>query len=325
LSSPKVSIVVLTANAGPAFEVLLGRLREQEAGFDYEIVVIDSGSTDGTIALSERYGARVHRIDRDEFDHGGTRNLALALSGAEYLAFIVQDAVPLDEHWQAAMVENLEADERVAGVYGRQVPRPHGSVLTRALVGGWPTAGLERREQYADPPARYEALSPAERRSLAAFDNVSSCVRRSVLEEMPFERTVFGEDLRWGKRVVEAGYKLVYEPRSAVFHSHDRGALYDLRRHYVEGKLLLDLFGLASTPSLALLLLNVLRSSARLYLRMAQDEKVAPPGTPRLAILAARHAALSQAGAYLAAKNRRLAARAPGLSARLDRLLRRGI
>jgi len=287
--------------------------------------VIDSGSTDGTIALSERYGARVHRIPPDEFDHGGTRNLTLSLSGADYLAFVVQDAVPLNEHWLAAMVENLEADERVAGVYGRQVPHPHASALTRALVNGWPTAGLERREQYADPSARHDAMPPAERRSLAAFDNVSSCVRRSVLEETPFERTVFGEDLRWGKRVVEAGYSLVYEPRSAVFHSHERGAPYDLRRHYVEGQLLLDLFGLAPTPNLAFLLLNVLRSSAHLYLRMLKGEKQAPLDAPRLAILAARYAALSQAGAYLAVKNRRLAARTPGLSARLDRLLRRGI
>jgi hypothetical protein len=73
------------------------------------------------------------------------------------------------------------------------------------------------------------------------------------------------------------------------------------------------------------LLLNVLRSSAHLYLRIRRDEKAATLGVPRLAILAARHAALSQTGAYLAAKNRRLAARAPGFSARLDYLLHKGI
>lgn len=325
MSSPRVSIVVLTANAGPAFEALLERLREQETGFSYDILVIDSGSTDGTIPLSQRYGARVHSIRPEEFDHGGTRNLALALSDAEYLAFVVQDALPLNERWLAAMVEDLDEDDKVAGVYGRQVPHPQSSPLTRALVNGFPTAGLERREQRVDPPARYDALSPAERRSLAAFDNVSSCVRRSVLEEMPFERTVFGEDLRWGKRVVESGYSLVYEPRSAVFHSHERGALYDLRRHYVEGQVLLDLFGLAPTPNLALLLLNVLRSAAQLYLRIGRDEKLAPLGWARLAVLAARHAVVSQTGAYLAVTNRQLAGRAPKVSARLDRFLRRGI
>jgi rhamnosyltransferase len=322
LSSPRVSVVVLTSNAGPGFEDLLERLSEQETNFSYEVLVIDSGSTDGTDALALRHGARIHRIPRSEFDHGGTRNIGLSLSGAEYLAFVVQDALPLDRSWLAAMVENLDADERVAGVYGRQVPHPESSPLTRALVNGWPTAGLERREQHAE--RRYGVLPPAERRSLATFDNVSSCVRRSVLEEMPFERTLFGEDLRWGKRVIETGHKIVYEPRSVVLHSHERGVLYDLRRHYVEGQVLIELFGLALTPNLALLLLNVLRSSAHLFLRMRRDDK-ATTRAPHLTVLAARYAVSSQLGAYLAAKNRQLVHRWPSISARLDLLLRRGI
>jgi rhamnosyltransferase len=286
--------------------------------------VIDSGSTDGTAELARRHGASVHRISRDEFEHGATRNLGVSLSGGEYVAFIVQDAVPLDERWLAAMVENLERDKLVAGVYGRQIPRPESSPLTRALVNSWPTADLERREQYMEDPTLYHTLPPAERRSLATFDNVSSCVRRSVWEEIPFERTGFGEDVRWGKRVVEAGYKIVYEPRSAVFHSHERGALYDLRRHYVDQLVLLDLFGLATTPNLALLFLNVFRASAYLYLRLLRDEKSVMRAA-RLVPLALKHAVFSQAGAYLAAKNRRLARTRPRSSGRLDRFLSRGI
>jgi rhamnosyltransferase len=324
LRSPRVSVVVPTLNAGPHLEELLEKLSAQRVSFGHEVLVIDSGSTDGTVELARRYGASVHRIPRDEFGHGATRNLGVSLASGEYVAFIVQDAVPLDEWWLAAMVENLDRDETVAGVYGRQIPRPESSPLTRALVNGWPTADLERREQFVDDPERYPGLPPVERRLLATFDNVSSCVRRSVWEEIPFERTGFGEDVWWGKKVVEAGYKIVYEPRSAVFHSHERGAAYDLRRHYVEGQILLDLFGLAMTPNLALLLLNALRSSAHLYLRLRLDEKAAE-GAPRLALLALKHAVCSQTGAYLAVKNRRLADRKPGISARLDLFLRRGI
>jgi rhamnosyltransferase len=324
LNSSKASVVIPTFNGGAAFEELLQRLSTQETSFDYEVLVIDSGSTDGTAELARRYGASVHRIPKDEFDHGGTRNLGISLSGGEYVAFIVQDAVPLDEQWLAAMVENLERDELVAGVYGRQVPRPESSPLIRVLVNGWPTANLERREQYVEDPAHYRMLPPAERRSLATFNNVSSCVRRSVWGDIPFERTVFGEDLRWGKRVVEAGYKIVYEPRSAVFHSHERGALYDLRRHYVDQLVLLDLFGLALTPNLALLLLNVLRSSAYLYLRLRRDER-SVGGVAWLALPAVRHAIFSQTGAYLAVKNRRLARVSPRISNKLDRFLSRGI
>jgi rhamnosyltransferase len=318
------SVVILTFNAGPGFEALLGKLFGQEIGFPYEVLVIDSGSTDGTTDLARHFGASVHRISQAEFNHGATRDLGISLSRGEYVAFIVQDAVPLDERWLAAMVENLDRDELVAGVYGRQIPHPESSPLTRVLVNDGVTAGLERREQFAGAPKLYRALPPSARRMLASFDNVSSCLRRSVWEESPFGHTSFGEDLRWGKKVVEAGYKLVYEPHSAVFHSHERGAAYDLRRHYVEQRLLLDLFGLAVVPNSASLLLNVLRASAYLYRRLRGDEK-AIKEAPRLALLAARHAVFSQSGAYLGAKSRRLAGVSPRVFAMLDRFLSRGV
>lgn len=324
LGGPKTSVVVLTLNAGPGFGALLDGLLAQEGSFEREILVIDSGSTDGTVELARRRGATVHRLPPGGFEHGATRNLAVSLSGGEYVAFVVQDALPLDGRWLSAMVENLEGDERVAGVYGRQLPRPGSGPLARVLVNGWPTAATGRREQFVEDPSRLAALSPTERRSLALFDNVSSCVRRSVWKEFPFDRAPFGEDVRWGKRVVEAGYKIVYEPRSAVYHSHERGALYDLRRHYAEGLVLLDLFGLAPTPSLPLLLLNVLRSSAHLFLRLRRNER-GSGGVLRHALLAAGYAAPSQTGAYLAAKTRRLAKESPRISAALDRFVGGGV
>jgi rhamnosyltransferase len=173
------------------------------------------------------------------------------------------------------------------------------------LVENAPTAGHGRREQHAGGPKRYRALPPAERRELALFDNVSSCLRRSVWEEIPFGRTGFGEDLRWGARALARGYKLVYEPRSVVVHSHERGPLYDLRRHYAEGLLLLDLFGLASVPTPARLLLNTLLATAHLCRRLLLDEGAGWRSLP----LAARHAAFSQLGLYLATRRRRLPAR----------------
>jgi len=324
LRVPKVSVVVLTFNAGARFGALLDRLLARDGAFAREVVVVDSGSKDGTVELARRRGAAVHQLSPGEFEHGATRNLAVSLTGGEYVAFIVQDALPLDERWLEAMVESLEGDERVAGVYGRQLPRPGSGPLARVLVNDWPTAATGRREQFVEDPSRYATLSPAGRRSLALFDNVSSCVRRSVWESFPFDKTPFGEDVRWGKKVVEAGYKIVYEPRSAVYHSHERGALYDVRRHYAEGLVLLDLFGFAPTPNLPRLLLNILRSWAYLFLKLRRNER-ASGGVPRHALLAAGYAAPSQLGAYLAAKNRRLAGKSPRLCAALDRLVGGGV
>jgi rhamnosyltransferase len=321
LSTPKASVVIPTFEAGPGFEGLLSRLFSQRADFGYEVLVIDSGSTDSTVELAERHGATVHRIDPGGFDHGATRNLGASLSSGRYVAFLVQDALPADDGWLAAMVEDLDADESVAGVYGRQIPRPESSSLTRALMRNWPTSRRERGEQFAVGPGPYGELPPATRRSLATFDNVSSCVRRSVWKRFPFERTGFGEDLRWGKAVVEAGHKLVYEPRSAVLHSHERGPLYDLRRHYADGLVLAELFGLTPTPNPARLLLNTIRASAHLYLRRDGTTIVAP----RFLLLATRYALCSQAGAYLAARRHRGSKPGSRFSAGLHGFLLKGI
>ncbi len=322
MNTSEASIVIPTMNAGPIFDEVLGRLISQETDFDYEVVILDSGSTDDTREIAHRHGAVVHAINPGEFDHGATRDLGASLSRGEYVAFTVQDALPLDGRWLAAMVEDLRRDERVAGVYGRQLPRPQSSPLTRVLVNSRTTASLERREQSVEHPDEYPKLPPAERWRLAGFDNVSSCLRRSVWEELPFGRTRFGEDLRWGKRAVEVGHKIVYEPRSAVLHSHERGAVYDLRRHYINQRVLLDLFGLELVPNLAALLLNVLRSAAYLYLRLLREEK---EGLLRAVPLALVHALSSQIGTYVGAKSRRLAATRPRLSGWLDRFFGKGI
>lgn len=235
--------------------------------------MVDSGSTDGTVELARRYGAAVHGIDAAEFNHGATRNLGISLSRGKFVALVVQDALPLDGRWLAAMVEDLERDERVAGVYGRQISHPESGALTRVVVDNRPTASPERQEQFVPEGEEYAGLPPQTRWRLASFDNVSSCLRRSVWEELPFERTGFGEDLRWGKRVVEAGHKLVYEPRSTVLHSHERGALYELRRHYVNQLVLLELFGLRLVPNPGYLLLSIPRSFLYLCRLLYRDEK----------------------------------------------------
>ena len=314
MSGPKASVVVLTLNAGPGFAETLDGVFAQKVGSDFEVIVLDSGSTDGTRELARARGAAVHGASASDFDHGATRDRGLSLAAGQYVALLVQDAVPLDDRWLAAMIEDLEDDPLVAGVYGRQVPRPDGGPLARVLVTNAPTAGHERREQYAGGPVRYRTLPPAERRALALFDNVSSCLRRSVWEEIPFGRTGFGEDLRWGERAIARGHKLVYEPRSAVVHSHERGPLYDLRRHYAEGLLLLALFGLAPVPNLARLLRNTLLALAHLCRRLLLDEKAGW----RSPLLAVRHAVPSQLGLYLSAKRRKL-------PARLDAFLNRGV
>jgi rhamnosyltransferase len=321
----KVSVFIPTYNAGAGFRELLEKISEQEGDFECEIVVVDSGSTDGTVELAQRCGATVHRIPKARFNHGATRNLGISLARGEYVALTVQDAVPFDERWLAPMVEDLEADEQVAVVYGRHVPRPESSVLTRALVNNLEVASLERREQEIQDPEQYRALHPVERRRIIAFDNVSSCLRRSVWEEFSFEKTNFAEDMRWGKKAVERGYKIVYEPRSVIVHSHERGALYDLRRHYVDQLALVELFGEgAAVPKLHRLLLTIPFFTWRVYCLLRREEG-ADGRALRLVLLAAKFTVSTRVGVYLGGKSQAIARLNTKLHARLHRFLSKGV
>jgi rhamnosyltransferase len=320
----RVSVVVPTFNAGPGFKELLLGLDAQQGDFEVEVVVVDSGSTDGTAELAARHGAAVHLIRKADFNHGATRDFGISRSSGEYVVLIVQDAVPCDGRWLDAMVENLREDERLAAVYGRHVPRPDAGLLTRALVGNLAVAGLERRKQQITDPAQYRSLPPAQRRRIASFDNVSSCLRRRVWERFPFGRADFAEDLRWGKKVVEAGYGIVYEPRSVVVHSHERGFFYDLKRHYVDQLVLDELFRARMVPNLLRLIFGIPYSCRHVY-GLLRREEPSPEKRPRLLSSAASYALASQLGAYLGCKAPALRRLSPGLHARLHAILGQGV
>jgi rhamnosyltransferase len=247
--SPDASVIVPTYNAGDGFEETLEAISAQRSDFTYEVLVVDSGSTDGTPDVARRHPARVLPIARSEFSHGGTRNRGIAAARGEFVAMIVQDALPADESWLQGLVENLANDEKVAGVYSRQIPRPDCNPFTRYALENHFTNLPQRREQAIEDPARFEALPPPKKFETVTFDDVSSCLRRSVWEKHPFEPLSFGEDIEWAKRVLEAGYKIVYDPKSAVIHSHNRSAFYEMKRTYVAHKLLGELLGFRTLPS----------------------------------------------------------------------------
>lgn len=245
----EATVIIPTYNAGPEFEAVLDAIASQETDFAYEVLLVDSGSTDGTLELARRYSARVLSIPKSEFSHGGARNHGISEAGGEYVAMTVQDATPANGVWLAKLVENMAGDDRVAGVYSRQIPRPGCNPFSRYALENHFTNRPERHEQVIESPQSYESLKPMHKLERITFDDVSSGVRRSVWEEHQFRPVSFGEDLDWSERVLKAGYKIVYEPASVIVHSHDRSALYEMKRAYVAHKLLGRMVGLRVLPT----------------------------------------------------------------------------
>jgi rhamnosyltransferase len=248
MMEPKlVSIVIPVLNGGRVLEEALTVIRDQEGDFSLEVLCLDSGSSDGSREVCTRLGAHVIDVPPGTFNHGATRNQGIALSRGEFVVLLVQDAVPVGTNWLATLLHNFSKAD-VAGVYCRQIPRPDADVLTRRQLDNWVTGKSERVVQRLNGRT-WEALTPWQSLELCTFDDVCACLRRAVWEHLPYRATYFGEDVEWGKEVIQAGYTLVYEPDAAVVHSHGRSAWYEYKRTYLCHRRLYALFGLQTVPT----------------------------------------------------------------------------
>jgi glycosyltransferase involved in cell wall biosynthesis len=233
-ASPSISIVIPTRNAGPGFRETLRAIRQQS--LDSELVIVDSGSKDGTLETAKEFGARVVSIPPEKFNHGETRNLGIRNSSGEICVMLVQDAIPSGQAWLRDLVSPF-SNERVVGVTARQQPRPDCDP-----VGRWQ---VDYHNQFLGESVQirewrgwehFQSLSFEERLRLVSFDNVCSALRRDFWEDHPFKALPFAEDLDWGMRAIVAGRQLVFNPSVTVIHSHARPAAYHMKRSYVYGR-----------------------------------------------------------------------------------------
>lgn len=266
MSAPLVSIVLPTRNGAATIPALLDSIGHQRVRFPFEIVAVDSSSNDGTADLLRGRVDELISIPAGAFDHGLTRNLAIERAGGELIVLLVQDALPASNSWLAALTEPLIADDRIAGAYARQLPRPDASAITRHYHARWVASSDVARTIAVAGSAELEALDPMARLEHCAFDNVCSCIRRSIWHQHPFRRTPIAEDLEWAAEVLLAGHRLAYVPQAEVIHSHDRSARYEFARTCVLHRRLYELFQLRTIPTLPLLA-RAIASSLVVHLR----------------------------------------------------------
>jgi rhamnosyltransferase len=217
------SILILTKNAGPDLECLLQALYDQKGVAPFDVIAVDSGSTDGTLDLLRRFPVRLEQIPAESFHHARTRNFAASLASGNILIFLSQDAIPASDTWLSTMISNFD-DAGVGAVYGRQLPKPGSSVERQDALD----AVYGERKVVKDPAYRnglgYKFFH---------FSDVNAAIRRSVWNAVRFpeDLRVF-EDLGIAKRILDGGWKIVYEPKSPVFHSHNHTTVGLFKRYF---------------------------------------------------------------------------------------------
>jgi rhamnosyltransferase len=206
-----ISIVIPVKDGGSDLERCLAGVEAQEVDDEVEIVVVDSGSRDGSPAVARSHGARVHEIPPSEFGHGRTRNLGASLARGERLVFTSQDAVAASRSWLRELVAPLE-DRGVAGVYGRQLPHDDATPPERYFL-----------DFLYGPRSRVQRLDDVEALTFehTLFSNVNSAMRRETWDAFRFrDDLIMSEDQEWSRRVLLAGLSIVYLADAAVRHSH---------------------------------------------------------------------------------------------------------
>ena len=225
--TPGISVVIPVKDGGDGLRRCLDGIVRQRLDDEVEIVVIDSGSRDDSIAIARAFGARVHEILPERFNHGGTRNLGASLASGELMVFLSQDAEPQGADWLRRLSDPLRRDPTIAGVYGRQIPHPDAKPPERFFL-----------EFLYGPHPKLQRAATRDELSMQTtlFSNANSVIRRELLERFPFvEDIIMSEDQEWSRRVLLEGYAICYEPSAAVRHSHPYTVRAAFRRFFDSG------------------------------------------------------------------------------------------
>lgn len=208
-----VSVVIPTLDAEREIEDLL-RILECQSLKPIEVLVVDSESEDHTVAVAQRHnGVRILQIERRDFNHGATRDMALRETTGDFVCFLTQDAIPASDDYLARLVSPMIEDSDIALVSGRQLPKADARRFEQ----------LVRSFNYPDSPS-VRSKNDLEKFGIKTFfasDTCSAYRRSAYLACGGFERVNTNEDMLMAARFVASGLKVAYEPSAEVYHSHN--------------------------------------------------------------------------------------------------------
>jgi rhamnosyltransferase len=241
----RISVAIPTKNAGPLLAEVLQAVGAQRTARDVELVVCDSGSTDGTVRIAEHHGARVLRIPPEAFGHGRTRNLLMEETRGETVLFLTQDATPARTDWLERLAGAIETVDDVAIACGPYVARPDATpMVARELEDFFRSLSPDGGTVVTRAPGGDTSVLGAE----AIFHtDANAAVRRSAWRAVPFRDIAYAEDQALCLDVLRAGWGRAFTPAAPVVHSHDYGFGERFRRIFDEFRALREVHGVRTS------------------------------------------------------------------------------
>lgn len=208
------SVVIRTYNEERYLERLIdGVLQQEMEDHDIEIVIVDSGSTDGTLGIAEKRKCRITHIKKNDFTFGRSLNVGCDFANGEHLVFISGHCIPATPFWINSLLKPLVKGE-CDYVYGRQ-------------LGHEATKYSECRlfEKYYPPYSKIPQVG-------YFCNNANSAIVKSAWEKHKFNESLTGlEDMELAKRIVNDGGHIGYVSHAPVYHIHNESWL-EVRRRY---------------------------------------------------------------------------------------------
>ena len=213
-----ISIVMRSKNDAALIGATLRAVHAQDYRGGFELIHIDSGSTDGTVKIIKSFHpAKLIEIPAGDYVPGVVLNRGMRESRSEWVVFLNSDCEPTDEQWLSELVNAARSSAMAGSAFGRQMPRPDCQAV------------------YAHDYDRCFGPNRESRNWDHFFSMASSVVRRRAWEQEPFREDLqYSEDDEWSRRLISKGWGVLYVADSAVLHSHNYTLRQAFRRAYGE-------------------------------------------------------------------------------------------
>lgn len=223
----KISIIIPTLNAEMELPALLDALFSQKRQIN-ELIIVDSASTDKTVEICKaNEKVRLIQIERKDFDHGRTRDMALRESIGEIVVFMTQDAVPVNDEFLENLIAPL-AEDKVAVSTGRQLPKKDATRMEQLI----------RTFNYP-PNSQIRSKADIPQMGIKTFFCSDVCAaydRKLYLELGGFEYPLkTNEDMFFAAKAIKDGFRVAYVAEALVYHSHNFTLKEQYKRNYIQG------------------------------------------------------------------------------------------
>jgi rhamnosyltransferase len=220
MSDPFVSIILRSFNEGWALRETLPAVQAQEFKH-WELIVIDSGSTDGSVELIRAANPKQFiQIRHEDYNPSRVMNHGMRLAGSDFGIFLNADAMPQGSNWLRPLVVALQ-DPNVAAVFGKQIPRPDSQAV---FACDYDRCFGPNRET-----AKWDHF----------FSMVSSGLRKDIWAKRGFlEKMQYSEDDEYTRWCRAQGHRIVYCEDSVVMHSHNYTPAQAYKRSFGEARAL---------------------------------------------------------------------------------------